>query len=121
MIVADELELFAGRYIRVPSAKSSFFRFILSFKFSASRRACWIRVCIASGETSFDMIVRGRSIDQDTKDLKGSPDRCRRDGWLMEVRATYVGGSREAEDSWPGAEPASIVELCSSFNQSMSR
>jgi hypothetical protein len=42
---------------RVVSANSSFFRFILSFNVSASRRACWMRDCIASGETSFDMVV----------------------------------------------------------------
>jgi hypothetical protein len=42
---------------RVVSANSSFFRFILSFNVSASRRACWMRDCIASGETSFDMVL----------------------------------------------------------------
>jgi hypothetical protein len=41
--------------LRVVSASSSFLRFILSFKVSASRRACWMRDCMASGETSFDM------------------------------------------------------------------
>src|SRR6266536_4979657 len=46
-----------GGHLRVPSASSSFLRFILSFKFSASRRACWMRVCIWSGETSFDMLA----------------------------------------------------------------
>src|ERR1700716_3990266 len=44
-------------YSRVPSANSSFLRFILSFRFSASRRACWMRACIWSGETSFDMLA----------------------------------------------------------------
>ena len=38
---------------RVVSANSSFFRLILSFKVSASRRACWMRACMASGDTSF--------------------------------------------------------------------
>jgi hypothetical protein len=41
---------------RVVSASSSFFRFIRSFNVSASRRACWMRDCIASGETSFDIV-----------------------------------------------------------------
>lgn len=44
-------------HLRVVSAKSSFLRFIRSFKFSASRRAVWIRDCIASGDTSFDMLA----------------------------------------------------------------
>lgn len=35
------------------SASSSFLRLILSFRVSASRRACWMRACIASGDTSF--------------------------------------------------------------------
>lgn len=34
------------------SASSSFFRLILSLSVSASRRACWMRACIASGDTS---------------------------------------------------------------------
>lgn len=41
-----------GRDSRVVSANSSFFRLILSFKVSASRRACWMRACMASGDTS---------------------------------------------------------------------
>jgi len=39
-------------YSRVVSASSSFFRLILSLSVSASRRACWMRACIASGDTS---------------------------------------------------------------------
>lgn len=38
--------------LREVSASSSFFLLIRSFKPSASRRACWMRACIASGETS---------------------------------------------------------------------
>src|SRR5437660_1194153 len=37
---------------RVVSASSSFFLLILSLSVSASRRACWMRACIASGDTS---------------------------------------------------------------------
>jgi len=47
----------AHAHLRVVSARSSFLRFILSFKFSASRRADWIRDCIASGDTSFDIVA----------------------------------------------------------------
>lgn len=36
------------------SASSSFFLLILSLSVSASRRACWMRACIASGDTSLD-------------------------------------------------------------------
>lgn len=45
------------------SARSSFFLLMRSFKVSASRRACWIRDCIASGDTSLapcEFIVIGR-------------------------------------------------------------
>jgi hypothetical protein len=64
-VCSNEIEEGVDVYLRVPSAKSSFLRFILSFRFSASRRACWMRVCIASGETSFDMVsvAMGFSID----------------------------------------------------------
>lgn len=44
-----------GGHSREPSASSSFLRFIRSLRLSASRRACWMRVCMASGETSVDM------------------------------------------------------------------
>lgn len=40
-------------HLRVVSANSSFFLLMRSLRFSASRRACWMRACIASGETSF--------------------------------------------------------------------
>jgi hypothetical protein len=40
------------KHIRVVSARSSFFLLIRSFRVSASRRACWMRDCIASGDTS---------------------------------------------------------------------
>lgn len=39
--------------LRVVSASSSFFLLMRSLRPSASRRACWMRACIASGETSF--------------------------------------------------------------------
>lgn len=42
----------ATGHSRVVSASSSFFLLILSFSVSASRRACWMRACIASGDTS---------------------------------------------------------------------
>lgn len=38
--------------IRVVSANSSFFLLMRSFRVSASLRACWMRDCIASGDTS---------------------------------------------------------------------
>ena len=53
---SKEIEGVVDIYLHVPSARSSFLRFILSFRFSASRRACWMRVCIASGDTSFDIV-----------------------------------------------------------------
>jgi hypothetical protein len=42
----------AIEHIRVVSANSSFFLLIRSFSVSASRRACWMRDCMASGDTS---------------------------------------------------------------------
>jgi len=51
--------------LRVVSASSSFLRFILSFKVSASRRACWMRDCMASGETSFDIACCGVVVVQE--------------------------------------------------------
>lgn len=40
-------------HIRVVSESSSFFLLIRSLSVSASRRACWIRACMASGDTSW--------------------------------------------------------------------
>lgn len=41
-----------GNHVRVVSARSSFFLLMRSFSVSASRRACWMRDCMASGDTS---------------------------------------------------------------------
>lgn len=49
------------------SARSSFFLLMRSLRVSASRRACWIRDCIASGDTSLapcEFIVIGRCDDE---------------------------------------------------------
>lgn len=50
----DVIEGGTERNSRVVSASSSFLRLIRSLSVSASRRACWMRACIASGDTSLD-------------------------------------------------------------------
>lgn len=50
----DGIEGGTERNSRVVSASSSFLRLIRSLSVSASRRACWMRACIASGDTSLD-------------------------------------------------------------------
>lgn len=50
----DGIEGGTEKNSRVVSASSSFLRLIRSLSVSASRRACWMRACIASGDTSLD-------------------------------------------------------------------
>jgi hypothetical protein len=81
-VCCNEIDIGVDMYLRVPSAKSSFLRFILSFKFSASRRACWMRVCIASGDTSFDIVIVAMVLSIDGI-KEGVPLKVRR--WTFEM------------------------------------
>jgi hypothetical protein len=58
---ANQIKGWSGsENVRVVSASSSFFLLMRSLRVSASRRACWMRACMASGDTSelFEFMVR---------------------------------------------------------------
>lgn len=63
-------------HVRVVSDSSSFLRFMRSLSVSASRRACWIRSCMASGDTSlapWEFIVtrRDKAMRETTRASRG--------------------------------------------------
>jgi hypothetical protein len=104
-------------YSRVVSASSSFFLLILSFSVSASRRACWMRACIASGDTSFGRpasISSGESemrwgIGEDGKVVE-EPDEVDRGKLTLDCREDWVCVDNKKVDRLSSG--AGVVEEC---------